>query len=170
MPQCQFPVFCCFCVSEKLHRKYYRNWTKRSSNLLFFPTRDKVRRRAGGGPGTSHTLGWHAPLGRAEVWCGPPWSTSDIALPPIWSLRRKNPKLVGVFPDKVPQRRRHWRPISGDGSLCSGTLPGQGSAPGAISIDSIASTAVSIDFTAISIDVDVSYDEEGVVLPRGWGL
>jgi hypothetical protein len=43
-------------------------------------------------------------------------------------------------------------------------LAGQGSAPGAISIDSI---AVSIDFTAISIDVAVSHDEERVVLPRG---
>jgi hypothetical protein len=51
----------------------------------------------------------------------------------------------------------------GDRSLCSGTLPGRGSAPGAISIDS---TAVFIDFTAISIDVAVSHDEEGVVLPR----
>jgi hypothetical protein len=48
-----------------------------------------------------------------------------------------------------------------------GTLPGWGSAPGSISIDSIASTAVSIDFTTISIDVDVSHDEEGVVLPQG---
>jgi hypothetical protein len=65
----------------------------------------------------------------------------------------------------------------GDRSLCSGTLPGRGSALGAISIDSIASTTVSIhsitsttvsiDFTAFSIDVDVSHDEEGVVLPRG---
>jgi hypothetical protein len=36
-----------------------------------------------------------------------------------------------------------------------------------ISIDSIASIAVSIDFTAISIDIVVSHDEEGVVLPRG---
>jgi hypothetical protein len=47
---------------------------------------------------------------------------------------------------------------------------GWGSAPIAISIDSIdsiASTAVSIDFTAISIDVAISHDEEGVVLPRG---
>jgi hypothetical protein len=44
------------------------------------------------------------------------------------------------------------------------TLSGRGSAPGAISIDSI---AVSIDFMAISIDVVVSHDEEGVVLP--WG-
>jgi hypothetical protein len=55
----------------------------------------------------------------------------------------------------------------GERSLCSGTLPGWGSAPGSISIDSIASTAISIDFTAVSIDVVVSYDEEGVVLP--WG-
>jgi hypothetical protein len=55
----------------------------------------------------------------------------------------------------------------GDRSLCSGTLPGQGSAPGAISIDAIDSTAVYIDFTAISIDVVVFHDEEGVVLPRG---
>jgi hypothetical protein len=29
------------------------------------------------------------------------------------------------------------------------------------------SIAVSIDHTAISINLDVSYDEEGVVLPRG---
>jgi hypothetical protein len=45
----------------------------------------------------------------------------------------------------------------GDRSLCFDTLPGWGIAPGAISIDS----------TAISIDVVDSYDEEGVVLPRG---
>jgi hypothetical protein len=49
-------------------------------------------------------------------------------------------------------------------------LLGRGSALGAISIDSIASTAVFIDFTAIFIDVVVSHDEEGVVLPRGRGL
>jgi hypothetical protein len=32
---------------------------------------------------------------------------------------------------------------------------------------SIAVSTVSIDLTAISINLDVSYDEEGVVLPRG---
>jgi hypothetical protein len=32
---------------------------------------------------------------------------------------------------------------------------------------SIAVSAVSIDLTAISINLTVSYDEEGVVLPRG---
>jgi hypothetical protein len=39
--------------------------------------------------------------------------------------------------------------------------------PRAISINTVASTAVSIDFTTISTNADVSYDEEGVVLPQG---
>jgi hypothetical protein len=55
----------------------------------------------------------------------------------------------------------------GDRSLCSGTLLGRGSAHGAISIDVVASSAVSIDLTGISIAVAASDDEEGVVLPRG---
>jgi hypothetical protein len=52
------PVFCCFCVSEKLHMKYSRNWTKQKANLLFFPKHHEVWRWDGGGPGASHTLGW----------------------------------------------------------------------------------------------------------------
>jgi hypothetical protein len=51
-------------------------------------------------------------------------STSDIAPLPIRSLRRKNPKSFGVSPSKFPQRCRRRRPISGDRSLCSDTLPG----------------------------------------------
>jgi hypothetical protein len=35
---------------------------------------------------------------------------------------------------------------------------------------SMAVSAVSIDLTAISINLAVSYDEEGVVLPQGRGL
>jgi hypothetical protein len=54
MPQCQFSVFCCFCVSEKLHRKYSRNWTKQKPNLLFFPKRHEVQRWDGGGRAWPH--------------------------------------------------------------------------------------------------------------------
>jgi hypothetical protein len=64
----------------------------------------------------------------------PPWWPSDAASPPIKSLRTKNTTSVGVFPRIVPQRRHRRRQISGDRSLYSGTLPGRGSAPGAISI------------------------------------
>jgi hypothetical protein len=71
MPQCQFPFFCCFCVSEKLHRKYSRNWTKQKPKFLFFLTRDGVQRRDGGELGASHTIGRHrlAPS-RATRWWG----------------------------------------------------------------------------------------------------
>jgi hypothetical protein len=66
MPQCQFPVFCCFCVSKKLYRKYSRNWTKQNPNLLFFPKRREVWRWDGGGPEHGHTLGWRGlPLAHA---------------------------------------------------------------------------------------------------------
>jgi hypothetical protein len=53
MPQCQFPVFCCFCVSEKLHMKYSQNWTKQKLNLLLFAEASKSpkRRRRG-------AMGW----------------------------------------------------------------------------------------------------------------
>jgi hypothetical protein len=79
----------------------------------------------------------------------------------------ENPKSIGCFQERDLQLRRRHRQISGHRSLYSGTLPGRGSAPGAISIDVIASTAVSIDFTTISTNLAVSYDEDGVVLP--WG-
>jgi hypothetical protein len=61
MPQCQFPVFCCFCVSEKLHKKYSWNWTKQKPNLLFLPNLHEDRRWDGGGPQAGHALGWRGP-------------------------------------------------------------------------------------------------------------
>jgi hypothetical protein len=61
MPQCQFHVFCYFCVSEKLHRKYSRNWTKQKAKFLFFPMWDGVQSWDGGGPGAAHTIGWRRP-------------------------------------------------------------------------------------------------------------
>jgi hypothetical protein len=99
-----------------------------------------------------------------------PWPTSDAASSPIKSLGMENPRSIDLFREKVLQLRRHHRRISGDRSLCSGTLPGRGSAPRAISINVVASSDISIDFTAISTNLVVSYDEEGVVLPWGWGL
>jgi hypothetical protein len=77
----------------------------------------------------------------------------------------ENTKTIGAFRERVLQLCHHHQQILGDISLCSSTLPGWGSAPRAISIDAVTSTAVSIDFTAISTNVAVSYDEEGVVLP-----
>jgi hypothetical protein len=99
MPQCQFPVFCCFCVSEKLHRKYSQNWTKQKPNLLLF--NEASRRPKGsqrGATGRPHNRAaqprpWSRPL------CvRPPWSTSDAASSPIKTPRWEKPKDPIYFP------------------------------------------------------------------------
>jgi hypothetical protein len=70
MPQCQFPIFCCFCVLEKLHMKYSQNWTKQKLKSLITWHEDGVQRRAGDGPGASHTCWWRGlGLGRATKGC-----------------------------------------------------------------------------------------------------
>jgi hypothetical protein len=81
MPQCQFPVFCCFCVSENLHRIYSQNWTKQKPKFLFFPTRDGVQSRDGGGRGASHTIGWRGPApGCTTRWWG---HLAHLLMPPF---------------------------------------------------------------------------------------
>jgi hypothetical protein len=103
-------------------------------NSYFSRTKDVDRKRTGGGArGKPHHEGT-CPLLAAPLVVRPPWSTSDDALSPIKSFGTENPRTVGVFPRTVPQRRRRRRQISGDKSLHSGTLPGRGSAPGAVSI------------------------------------
>jgi hypothetical protein len=127
--------FLLFCVSEKLHRKYSRNWTKQRLKLLFFPDEGRgpkeSRRGARGHP--HHQGARPRPWPRPPV-VRPPWSTPDDAPSPIKSLPTENPKTIGIFPRRVPQRRRRRRQISRDRSLYSDTLLGWGSAPGAISI------------------------------------
>jgi hypothetical protein len=64
------PVFCYFCLSEKLHRKYSQNWTKQKLNFLITWHEEGVQRRVGGGPRGSHTWWWRGPpLGHATRWC-----------------------------------------------------------------------------------------------------
>jgi hypothetical protein len=68
----QVLYFLLFCVSEKLHRKYSRNWTTQKPRFLFFLTRDGVQSRDGGRPEGSCIIGWRGPPpGRATRWCGP---------------------------------------------------------------------------------------------------
>jgi hypothetical protein len=95
MPQCQFHVFCCFSVLEKLHRKYSQNWMKQVRKLLFFPD-------GGWGPNGSRrgARGWpHHRGARPSPWPRPPmvwapWSTPDDAPSPIRSLGMENPKEI----------------------------------------------------------------------------
>jgi hypothetical protein len=113
MPQCQFPIFCYFCVSEKLHRKYSQNWTKQKPNLLLFneaSRRPKRRRR--------RARGWpHHQGARPRPWPPRPMvratlSTSDAAPSPIKTPRREKPKdpinFLEIHRDPPPSSIQDW--------------------------------------------------------------
>jgi hypothetical protein len=104
MPQCQFPIFCCFCVLEKLHRKYSLNWTKQKPKFLFFPDmrRSPKQRRRGARGQPHHVVARPSPWPRHQV-VGPPGPPPDTALPPIYSSRRENLKHPINFPRNILQ-------------------------------------------------------------------
>jgi hypothetical protein len=125
MPQCQFPIFCYFCVSEKLHRKYSQNWTKQKPKFLFFLTRDGVQSRDGGAePEGSHAIGWCGPpLGHATRWCGPLVHplTSPFHLYIFLDEKTLRPELFSR--KHTASRRHHWREIGRVHLALPGTLP-----------------------------------------------
>jgi hypothetical protein len=133
MPQCQFHVFCCSCVSEKLHRKYSQNWTKQKPNPQIFIEASRSlkrrRRRATGQP--HHRVAWLAP-GPRPLWVRPPWPTPDTAPSPIKTPRREKPKhpinFVETHRDPPPSLTRDRE---GPEAL-PGTLPKRGIATGGL--------------------------------------
>jgi hypothetical protein len=133
MPQCQFPVFYSFCVSEKLHRKYSRNWTKPKPDVQIFHGASRTPKRR-----WSRTRGWPHHQGarptpdprRSMVWA--PWSTSDVGSSPIKTPRREKPKYPITFPEHIAIRR-HRRPEDREGpEALPGTLPERGIATGGL--------------------------------------
>jgi hypothetical protein len=125
MPQCQFPVFCCFCVSEKLHRKYSRNWTKQKPNIQKFTkaSREPKRRRNGARRRPHHQGAWpRAWLGRPMVRAT--WSTSDTAPSPIKTPRREKAKTPDHFSRNTSRSAAVIDPRSG-GSRRSSRHPAE---------------------------------------------
>jgi hypothetical protein len=98
MPQCQFPVFYCFSVSEKLHRKYSRNWMKQKPNLLLFNEASRSpKRRWRVATGRPHNRAARPAPGPRPLFMRPPWSTSDAAPSPIKTPRWEKPKYPDQF-------------------------------------------------------------------------
>jgi hypothetical protein len=124
MPQCQFPIFCYFCVLEKLHRKYSRNWTKQKPNIQkFIEASREPKRRRNRARRRSHHQG-----ARPRAWlCRPmvraPCSTFDAAPSPIKTPRREKSKHPITFSethrDPLPSSTRDWE----DPEALPGTLP-----------------------------------------------
>jgi hypothetical protein len=127
MSQCQFPAFCCFCVSEKLHRKYSWNWMKQKRNLLFFPKHHEVRRWDRGGAGARLTLRWRGlPLARATRGWGQLAHLLTLPYRLYIPLDVKNLKDGSLFLEtycKPPPSSSRDREDLG---ALPGTLPGRG--------------------------------------------
>jgi hypothetical protein len=98
MPQCQFPIFCYFCVSEMLHRKYPQNWTKQKPDVqIFTGASRRPKRRQRGATGCPHRRAARPRAGPHPLVVRPPWSTSDAAPLPIKTPRREKPKPPITF-------------------------------------------------------------------------
>jgi hypothetical protein len=94
----QVPCFLLFCVSEKLHRKYSRNWMKQKPNLHFLP---KMRWRGARGQ-AHHRVARPSPWPRHHM-VRPPSPPSDAALSPIKSPQWEKPKGRIAFPRNILQ-------------------------------------------------------------------
>jgi hypothetical protein len=100
------PYFLLFCVLEKLHRKYSRNWTKQKPDVQKFTgaSREPKRRRRGatGGP---HPQGAWPRAGLRPPVVSPTRSTSDAAPSPIKTPQREKPKDPITFPEYIAIHR-----------------------------------------------------------------
>jgi hypothetical protein len=107
MPQCQFPVFCCFCVLEKLHRKYSQNWMKQKPDVQKFTGASREpKRRQRGATGRPHHRAARPRAGPRPLVVRPPWPTSDAAPSPIKTPRQEKPKHPITFLEYIAIHRR----------------------------------------------------------------
>jgi hypothetical protein len=133
MPQCQFPVFCSFCVSEMLHRKYSQNWMKQKPEVQIFTRASRrLKRRRRGATSGPHHQGARPRAGPRPPVVSPTRSTSDVAPSPIKTPRREKPKDMITFPethrDPPLSLTQDWE---GPEAL-PGTLPERGIAIGGL--------------------------------------
>jgi hypothetical protein len=100
MPQCQFPVFCYFCVSEMLHRKYSRNWMKQKPDIqIFHEASRRPKRRRSRARGRPHHRAAQPRAGPRPLGVWAPWSTSDATPSPIKTPRWEKPNHPVTFPE-----------------------------------------------------------------------
>jgi hypothetical protein len=103
MPQCQFPVFCCF-VFQKSYIKIFSELDETKAEIPIFPNtrRSPKQRRRGASRQVHHRVARPTLSSRHQVvWLpGPP---PDAALPPVYSPRRENLKALINFSENILQ-------------------------------------------------------------------
>ena len=127
------PCFLLFLVSEILHRKYSRNWTKQKPKCLFFSgaSRTSNMRRSGAEGRPHHRVARPAPQPREhQVW-GPRASTA-FALSPTNTLRRNKTKKKNTFPETLTEPPPSSTLVREGSEPLPGTLPERGIITGGI--------------------------------------
>jgi hypothetical protein len=126
-------LFLCF---RKVTQEIFSELDETKAEVpIFSDTRRSPKQRwrgARGGPEGGHTPhgAGHPWLRRGMVWApGPP---SDIALPPIYSPRRENPKHPINFPENILQAAAIVDARSGGSRSSFGTLPERGITTGGL--------------------------------------
>jgi hypothetical protein len=97
------PCFLLFCVSEKLHRKYSRNWMKKAKLAIFSEASRSPKMRWRGARGQAHPRAVQPGPWPHHQGVRPPGPPSDNALPPIYSPRQEKPKDPINFPRNILQ-------------------------------------------------------------------
>ena len=150
--------FLLFLYSRKASLEIFSELDENLRRSLFYQKMESARRGVGVGPRGGYTHPRGGPDQATPGHGGPTPCTAPRRLFRLYLLSdTKTLKQSASVHETFRSTATIADKIRGTESLCSGTLPGRGMAPGAISIDS----------TAISITAADSHDEEGVVLPRG---
>jgi hypothetical protein len=141
MPQCQFPVFCYFCVFRKATQEIFSELDETKVKPSIFPEASrslKMRRRGARGQ-PHHRVARPSPWPHQQVvrLAGPP---PGAALSPIYSPRREKPKGRIAFPQNILQAaavivarsggsRSSSRHPTGEGNPCRRPFPPPWSPP-----------------------------------------
>jgi hypothetical protein len=104
MSQCQFPVFCYFCVSEKATQEIFSELDETKTKPSIFPEASrspKMRQR--GARGSAHPRVARPTPGPCHHGVRPPGPPPDAALSPINSPRWEKPRGRISFPRNILQ-------------------------------------------------------------------
>ena len=125
------PVFCCFWFQKGCSGNILGIRRNEDPTSYFSRNLPESQRGTRGGPQGAHTCGWRGQEGgRAPLLCGgsvtPPTLPLRLFKGPWPKSSRRKSHGTRNLPEPPPSRSQDL----GDRSLCSGTPPGRGSAPG----------------------------------------
>ena len=104
MPQCQFPVFCCFVFQKSCIGNILGIGWNKSRSSYFTETKMESRGEMEKHHGAA-TPGHDAAQALAAPWgVVGPQAPTDLALPPIYSRSWEKPKHPSLHPRKVPSQ------------------------------------------------------------------